>query len=91
MAALEIRVPDIGDFKDVPVIELLVKPGDKVVKEQSLVTLESDKATMEVPSTHTGTVTAAFFSGDEKKVITASGVPVRCKTRWKAFPSNSAS
>ncbi len=56
MATIEIRVPDIGDFKDVPVIEVLVKPGDKITKEDSLVTLESDKATMEVPSTHTGTV-----------------------------------
>src|SRR5258705_6940650 len=56
MAAIEIKVPDIGDFKDVPVIELLVKPGDQVSKEDSLVTLESDKATMEVPSTHAGTV-----------------------------------
>ena len=56
MATIEIRVPDIGDFKDVPVIELLVKPGDAVKKEDSLVTLESDKATMDVPSSHTGTV-----------------------------------
>jgi dihydrolipoamide dehydrogenase len=54
--AIEIKVPDIGDFKDVPVIEVLVKPGDTVKKEDSLVTLESDKATMEVPSTHAGTV-----------------------------------
>src|SRR3954463_10684224 len=56
MATIEIRVPDIGDFKDVPVIELLVKPGDTVKKEESLVTLESDKATMEVPSSHAGTI-----------------------------------
>jgi dihydrolipoamide dehydrogenase len=56
MATIEVKVPDIGDFKDVPVIELLVKPGDTVKKEDSLVTLESDKATMEVPSTHAGTV-----------------------------------
>ncbi len=56
MATLEIKVPDIGDFRDVPVIELLVKPGDAVKKDDSLVTLESDKATMEVPSTHAGTV-----------------------------------
>src|ERR1700756_4160821 len=56
MATIEVKVPDIGDFKDVPVIELLVKPGDAVNKEDSLVTLESDKATMEVPSTHAGTV-----------------------------------
>jgi dihydrolipoamide dehydrogenase len=56
MATIEVKVPDIGDFKDVPVIELLVKPGDTVNKEDSLVTLESDKATMEVPSSHAGTV-----------------------------------
>jgi dihydrolipoamide dehydrogenase len=56
MAQIEIKVPDIGDFKDVPVIELLVKPGDTIAKEDALVTLESDKATMEVPSTHAGTV-----------------------------------
>jgi dihydrolipoamide dehydrogenase len=56
MATVEIKVPDIGDFKDVPVIELLVKPGDTVNKEDSLVTLESDKATMDVPSPHAGTV-----------------------------------
>jgi pyruvate dehydrogenase E2 component (dihydrolipoamide acetyltransferase) len=52
----EVRVPDIGDFKDIPVIELLVKPGDAVKKEDSLVTLESDKATMEVPSPSAGIV-----------------------------------
>ncbi len=46
MAAIEIKVPDIGDFTDVPVIEILVKPGDTVKKEDSLVTLETDKATM---------------------------------------------
>jgi dihydrolipoamide dehydrogenase len=56
MATVEIKVPDIGDFKDVPVIELLVKPGDSVKKEDSLVTLESDKATMDVPSSHTGAI-----------------------------------
>ena len=53
---LEVKVPDIGDFKDVPVIEVLVKPGDAVAKETSLVTLESDKATMEVPSPAAGVV-----------------------------------
>ncbi len=56
LAAIEVRVPDIGDFKDVPVIELLVKPGDVVKKDDSLVTLESDKATMEVPAPQPGTV-----------------------------------
>jgi dihydrolipoamide dehydrogenase len=52
----EVKVPDIGDFKEVEVIEVLVKPGDQVAKEQSLVTLESDKATMEIPSPETGVV-----------------------------------
>ena len=52
----EVRVPDIGDFKDVPVIEILVKPGDTVKAEDPLITLESDKATMDVPSPLGGTV-----------------------------------
>ena len=55
-AAIEIKVPDIGDYKDVPVIEVLVKAGDKIEKEQSIVVLESDKATMDVPSSHSGIV-----------------------------------
>jgi dihydrolipoamide dehydrogenase len=54
--ATEVKVPDIGDFKEVEVIEVLVKPGDTVSKEQSLITLESDKATMEIPSPGAGTV-----------------------------------
>jgi pyruvate dehydrogenase E2 component (dihydrolipoyllysine-residue acetyltransferase) len=54
--AIEVKVPDIGDFKDVEVIEVLVKPGDAVAKEQSLITLESDKATMEIPSPEDGIV-----------------------------------
>ena len=54
--AIEVKVPDIGDYKDVPVIEVLVKAGDTVEPEQSLVTLESDKATMDVPSPSGGTV-----------------------------------
>jgi dihydrolipoyl dehydrogenase len=53
---IEVKVPDIGDFKDVEVIEILVKPGDRVAKEASLITLESDKATMEIPSSDAGTV-----------------------------------
>src|SRR5262245_20608755 len=53
---IEVKVPDIGNYSDVPVIEVLVKPGDTVAKDQSLVTLESDKATMEVPSSVGGVV-----------------------------------
>jgi len=56
MAVIEVKVPDIGDFSDVPVIEVLVTPGDIVKVEDSLITLESDKATMDVPSPAAGTV-----------------------------------
>src|SRR5258706_9760510 len=56
MPSTEVKVPDIGDFKSVEVIEVLVKPGDAVTKEQSLITLESDKATMEIPSPGDGKV-----------------------------------
>ena len=55
-ATVEVVVPDIGDFKEVEVIEVLVKPGDTVAKEQSLITVESDKASMEIPSSHAGMV-----------------------------------
>jgi pyruvate dehydrogenase E2 component (dihydrolipoamide acetyltransferase) len=54
MALVEVKVPDIGDFDEVAVIELLVKPGDTVAAEQSLLTVESDKASMEIPSSHAG-------------------------------------
>jgi pyruvate dehydrogenase E2 component (dihydrolipoamide acetyltransferase) len=56
MALVEVKVPDIGDFKEVEVIELLVKPGDTVAVDQSLLTVESDKASMEIPSSHSGVV-----------------------------------
>ena len=56
MATVEIQVPDIGDFDEVTVIELLVKPGDTVKAEQSLITVESDKASMEIPCSHSGVV-----------------------------------
>ena len=56
MSLMEIHLPDIGDFKEVEVIELLVKPGDSVKPEQSLITVESDKASMEIPCTHAGIV-----------------------------------
>ena len=53
---MEVKVPDIGDFKDVPVIEVMVKAGDRVKPEDSLVSLESDKATMDVPAPVAGVV-----------------------------------
>ena len=54
--SVDVKVPDIGDFKDVGVIEVLVKPGDTVQLEQSLITIETDKASMEIPSSHAGVV-----------------------------------
>jgi pyruvate/2-oxoglutarate dehydrogenase complex dihydrolipoamide acyltransferase (E2) component len=56
MATIEVKVPDIGDFKDVPIIEVHAAPGAKVSTEDPLITLESDKATMEVPAPQAGTV-----------------------------------
>src|SRR5438445_270039 len=56
MSTLEVKVPDIGDFTDVPVIEVFVKPGDNVKPDDSLITLESDKATMDVPAPSAGVV-----------------------------------
>ena len=66
MAAVEVKVPDIGDFRDVPVIEVLVKPGDTVKPEDALVTLESDKATMDVPAPVAGTVTSIAVKVGDK-------------------------
>jgi pyruvate dehydrogenase E2 component (dihydrolipoamide acetyltransferase) len=56
MSTIEVKVPDIGDFKEVEVIELLIKPGDTIKVDQSLITVESDKASMEIPSSHDGVV-----------------------------------
>ncbi len=63
---IEVKVPDIGDFKNIPVIEVLVKPGDAINKEDSLVTLESDKATMDVPSPAAGTVRELRLKSGDK-------------------------
>src|SRR5690554_7312088 len=71
----EARVPDIGDFDDVPVIELLVAAGDRVDRDQGLVTLESDKATMEVPAPFAGVVEEVTVKvGDE---VSQGGVVAR--------------
>src|SRR3954463_10183908 len=65
MASQEIKVPDIGDFTDVPIIEILVNPGDTVAAEDPLLTLESDKATLDVPSPVAGTIVSlAVAIGD---------------------------
>ena len=70
---LEVKVPDIGDFKEVDVIEVLVKPGDRVEKEQSLISLESDKATMEIPSPAAGVVKSIAVKVGDK---VSEGVPI---------------
>ncbi len=63
---IEIKIPDIGEFKNIPVIEVLVKPGDTVNKEDSLVTLESDKATMDIPAPSGGIVKALNLKPGDK-------------------------
>lgn len=64
--SIQITVPDVGDFSDIPVIEILVKPGDAVDKESALIVLETDKATMEVPSTHAGIIREILVSVGDK-------------------------
>jgi pyruvate dehydrogenase E2 component (dihydrolipoamide acetyltransferase) len=66
VAKIEVKVPDIGDFKDVPIIEILVKPGDAVTAEQPLLTLESDKATLEVPAPSAGVVATIIAKVGDK-------------------------
>ncbi|WP_462322246.1 dihydrolipoyllysine-residue acetyltransferase [Halochromatium sp.] len=63
---LEVRLPDIGDFSDIPVIEVLVSPGDQIEVDQSIATLESEKATMEIPSPSAGTVEAVHIQAGDK-------------------------
>ena len=66
MATIDIKVPNIGDFAEVGVIELLVKPGDTVTVDQSLITVESDKASMEIPSSHAGVVKSLLVKVGDK-------------------------
>jgi pyruvate dehydrogenase E2 component (dihydrolipoamide acetyltransferase) len=92
----DILVPDIGDFKDVEVIEILVKPGDTVAKEQSLVSLESDKATMEIPAPEAGVVKELKVKVGDKVSegslllkLEPGGAPAQAKEE-KAKPAESA-
>ena len=85
MASLkDVLVPDIGDFKDVPVIEVLVKPGDTVNPEDSLITLESDKATMEVPAPFGGVVKEMKVKVGDK---VAEGAPILTLEASDSAPS----
>ncbi len=70
--SIEVKVPDIGDFKEVEVIEVLVKVGDTVAVEQSLITVESDKASMEIPSSHAGVVTELLVKVGDKVAMGSS-------------------
>jgi dihydrolipoamide dehydrogenase len=98
MSLVEVKVPDIGDFKDVDVIEVNIKPGDTIEKEQSLLTLESDKASMEVPSDTAGTVKEVRVKAGEKVsqgtvialVETAGGEAKASKEPEKAAPAPAA-
>ena len=73
MAQVEVKVPDIGDFDEVGVIEVLVKVGDTVKVEQSLVTVESDKASMEIPSSTAGVVKEIKVAVGDKVEILSTG------------------
>src|SRR3954462_9371620 len=96
MAGVEVKVPDIGDFKSVEVIEILVKPGDTVTKEQSLVSLESDKATMEIPSPEAGTVQSLSVKVGDKVsqgsailvLASSSAAPKMVEPATTAAPKN---
>jgi dihydrolipoamide dehydrogenase len=89
MSLVEVKVPDIGDFKDVAVIELLVKPGDTIRAEQSLVTVESDKASMEIPSSHAGVVKELKVKLGDK--VNEGGVLLMLDADAAASPSPQAS
>ena len=98
MAKIDVTVPDIGDFKDVPVIEVLVKPGDAVKVDQSLITLESDKATMDVPSPVAGQVAEIVAKVGDKvsmgtliaRVDSAAGETAQAAGPAKAAPAPAA-
>lgn len=86
MSTIQVQVPDIGDFAEVEVIELMVKVGDTIAKEQSLITVESDKASMEIPSSHAGVVQSISVKiGDKVKL--GSVVLVITETAGAAAPA----
>ncbi|HRY18138.1 MAG TPA: dihydrolipoyl dehydrogenase [Candidatus Competibacteraceae bacterium] len=86
---VEVKVPDIGDFKDVPVIEIFVKPGDSIQVEDPIITLESDKASMEVPSTIAGQVTEVKVQLGDKVSEGSLLMVVEAATASAATPSPS--
>jgi pyruvate dehydrogenase E2 component (dihydrolipoamide acetyltransferase) len=93
--SVEVRVPDIGDFKDIPIVEVLVKPGDAIKKNDSLVTLESDKASMEVPSPAEGVVGEVRVNVGDKVsqgsvLLTLSGAATAPERTAETTPERSA-
>ena len=85
---VDVKVPDIGDYKDVEVVELLVKPGDTVTKEQSLISLESDKATMEIPAPEAGVVKELVVKLGDK--VSQGSVILKMESGGAAKPAPSA-
>ncbi|MCM2567466.1 dihydrolipoyllysine-residue acetyltransferase [Janthinobacterium kumbetense] len=100
MSIVEVKVPDIGDFKEVEIIELMVKPGDTVKVDQSLITVESDKASMEIPSSHAGVVKELKVNVGDKiaegslvlllEVADDASVPVSAPAPAAAVPAPAA-
>ena len=86
---VDVKVPDIGDYKDVPIIEILVKPGDVVKADASLVTLESDKATMDVPAPKAGTVREIIAKIGDK--VAMGSLILRLEEAGDAAPAPAAS
>ncbi|WP_027799955.1 FAD-dependent oxidoreductase, partial [Paraburkholderia dilworthii] len=88
MSLVEVKVPDIGDFKDVDVIEVNIKPGDVIENEQALMTLESDKASIEVPSDTAGTVKEVHVKAGDK--VSQGSIIALVETSAGAAPANEA-
>jgi pyruvate dehydrogenase E2 component (dihydrolipoamide acetyltransferase) len=88
MSMVEVKVPDIGDFKEVEVIELLVKPGDTVAVDQSLITVESDKASMEIPSSQAGVVKEIKIKVGDK--VAEGSLMLTLETEGAAAPAPAA-
>ncbi|MFN4115848.1 MAG: biotin/lipoyl-containing protein, partial [Inhella sp.] len=84
MALVQVKVPDIGDFKDVAIIEVLVAVGDTIRVEQSLITVESDKASMEIPSSHAGVVKSLHVKLGDK--LNIGDVVLELETAEAAAP-----
>ena len=97
MAQVEVKVPDIGDFKDVAVIEVMVKPGEVIAVDTGLIMVESDKASMEIPSSHAGVVKDIKVKVNDKVsegsvilVIEAAGAAAAAPAPAPAAPAKAA-